>query len=490
MKVLVANPPWRDGGFYGVRSGCRFPYQTDELTWEGVPTWIPFPFSPAIAATMLEKDGFTVEFWDGVADGSETEDFLRRIREYQPDLYLHECVAPTYPSDAIFYRRLREMLPNCVLAVAGPMVTAHAREMFADNPAFDIGMTYEWEETTLDVAQRLRDGRPLDGVPGVVHRRNGEIVIEERRPSPDVKSLPWPMRDHLPMLRYNDDFAFLPVPNLQMFSSRGCPYHCTFCMWTFARYGNPQVRFRDPDDILDEIEWCMKRWPFKAVYFDDDTFNISKKFTLELCEKMRRRGFNVPWAGMCRADLFDRETLTACREAGMIAVKYGIESADQGILDGIKKGLSVTKAEEVIGITKELGIKVHLTLIVGLPGETDATLRKTWHFVKRVRPDYMQFSLATPYPGTELYRQAAERGWIETREWNEFNADSRATMRTEALSRTDLERWIRKLNLLRFCLQLVENPWQCLKTYGRKSFQSPRKLLNAGVYFLRLLAPK
>ena len=489
MKILVANPPWREDGCFGVRSGARFPYMTDELTWNGVPTWIPFPFHPAIAAALLKKNGFVVEFWDGVAEGAQREEFLNRIKDYAPDLYLQECVAPSYPYDAAFFGRLREMLPHCVLGVAGLMVTANAREMFEDNQAFDVGLTYEWEETALELANRLKKKESLDGTLGLVHRRNGETVMEERRPSPDVKALPWPLRDHLPMLRYNDDFAFLPIPNLQLYTSRGCPYQCTFCVWIFARYGNYQVRFRDPEDIVAEIQWCLERWPFRAVYFDDDTFNISKKFTLQICEALQRRGVKVPWAGMCRADLFDRETLTACKNAGMVALKYGIESADQGILDGIRKNLSVAKAEEVIKITKELGIKVHLTLMVGLPGETNQTLAKTWRFVKRVRPDYLQFSLATPYPGTELYKQAVEHGWIEAKSWNEYNADSHAAMRTEALSREDLERWIRKLNLLRFGLQFVENPWLCVKTYGRKSLQSPKKLFNAARYFLKLFQP-
>ncbi|MBF0502190.1 MAG: radical SAM protein [Candidatus Riflebacteria bacterium] len=490
MKILIANPPWLEDAHFGVRSGARFPYMTNELTWEGVPTWIPFPFHPAMAAALLKKNGFHAEFWDGVAEGAQQKDFLDRIKAFQPDLYIQETVAPSYPYDVDFFQKLREILPRCVLGVAGLMVTSWGRQMFEENPVFDVGLTYEWEETTLELANRLQDGSPLDGVQGLIHRQGSEIILEVRRPSPDLKKLPWPLRDRLPMLRYNDDFAFLPVPNLQMYSSRGCPYKCTFCVWIKARYGNYQVRYRDPEDIVSEIEDCLEKWPFRAVYFDDDTFNINKNFTLQICETMQRRGLKIPWAGMCRADLFDRETLEACKKAGMVAVKYGIESADQEILNGIKKNLNIHKAEEVIRITKELGIKVHLTLMVGLPGETEQTLKKTWRFVKRVRPDYMQFSLATPYPGTDLYDEAVEKGWIESKKWNEFNADSHAVMRTAALSREDLERWIRKMNLLRFGLQFVENPWQCIRTYSRKALQSPRKLLNAGKYFLKLCQPK
>ncbi|HNW36229.1 MAG TPA: radical SAM protein, partial [Candidatus Ozemobacteraceae bacterium] len=236
--------------------------------------------------------------------------------------------------------------------------------------------------------------------------------------------------------------------------------------------------FRDPADVADEMAWCLKRWPFKAVYFDDDTFNISKPHVLQLCEEIKKRNITIPWAAMCRADRFDRETLEECRKAGLFAVKYGIESADQSIIDGIHKNLNLETAEQVIAMTRELGIKVHLTLVLGLPGETEQTIKKTWRFVKRVKADYMQFSLSTPYPGTELYEQAAKKGWIEAIDWSSFNADSQASMRTDALTREQLESWIRTLNLRRMALQLINNPIDCLKMYGRKMLNSPKKIAN------------
>ncbi|RCK80502.1 MAG: Radical SAM domain protein [Candidatus Ozemobacter sibiricus] len=487
MKILIANPPWRQGHLFGLRSGARFPYMTDELTWEGVPAWIPFPFTPAQATALLKKHGFQCEFWDGVAEGWSKEEFFERVRRYQPDLYIQEVVAPSYTNDRAIFETLRHMLPQAVLGAAGLMVTGWGPQMLEKNPAIDVGLVYEWEETALELAQRLRDRQPLAHTRGLLHRANGSVVVEPRRPPPDLAALPWPERESLPMLRYNDDFAFLPVPNLQMYTERGCPYKCSFCVWINARYGNYLVRFRDPADVADEMAWCLKRWPFKAVYFDDDTFNLRKSHVLKLCEEIRRRDIRIPWAAMCRADLFDRETLTACREAGLFAVKYGVESADPDILAGIHKDLDLDKAEEVIRLTRELGIKVHLTLVIGLPGETERSIRKTWRFVKRTHPDYLQFSLCTPYPGTELYKLAEERGWIEARDWQEFNADSQASMRTEALSRERLEHWVRVLNLRRIGLQLIHNPLDCLKMYGRKVLASPRKVLNLGRSFLRTL---
>ncbi|HOY65404.1 MAG TPA: radical SAM protein [Candidatus Ozemobacteraceae bacterium] len=478
MNILIANPPWRQGPLYGLRSGARFPYMTDELTRDGVPAWIPFPFSIAQAAALLEKHGFKVELWDAVAEGMGFDEFYRRVEAFKPDLYIQETVAPSYPNDRAIFEKLRGLLPGAYLATAGLMVTGWGPRMLEENPAIDGGLTYEWEETALELARRLRDRASLAGTKGLYHRVDGVVVAEPRRPEPDLNALPWPAREKMPMLRYNDDFAFLPVPNLQMVTERGCPYKCSFCVWIKARYGGYGVRFRDPADVAEEMAWCLKKWPFKAVYFDDDTFNLKKSHVLQLCEEIKKRGITTPWAAMCRADCFDRETLAACREAGLFAVKYGIESADQGIIDGIHKGLDLAKAEEVIALTRELGIKVHLTLVLGLPGETEQTIRKTWRFVKRVKADYLQFSLATPYPGTELYEQAAKHGWIEAVEWSQFNADSQASMRTDALTREQLESWVRTLNLRRIGLQLINNPIECLKMYGRKMLNSPKKIVN------------
>lgn len=478
MKILVANPPWRKNDFYGLRSGCRFPYMTDELTREGVPAWIPFPFTLAQAAALLEKNGFDVELLDCIASGIGFEEFYRRVESFKPDLYIQETAAPSYPNDRAIFEKMRSMLPDAYLATAGDMITGWGVRMLEENGCIDGGLTYEWEETALDLARKLRDRIPLTGTKGLFHRVDGRVIAEERRDPPDVRTLPWAAREKLPMLRYNDDFAFLPVPNLQMYTERGCPYTCSFCVWVKARYGGCSVRFRDPADVADEMAWCIKRWPFKAVYFDDDTFNISKAHVLQLCEEIRKRNITIPWAAMCRADCFDHETLVECRKAGLFAVKYGIESADQAIINGIHKNLNLEKAEKVIAMTRELGIKVHLTLVLGLPGETDQTIRKTWRFVKRVKADYMQFSLSTPYPGTELYEQAAKNGWIEATDWSGFNADSQASMRTDALTREQLEAWIRTLNLRRMALQLINNPVDCLRMYGRKMLNSPKKIAN------------
>ncbi len=134
MRIFIGNPPWRQGRMYGIRSGCRFPYMTDELTSEGVPTWIPFPFTHAQTAALLQKNGFHAEFHDGVASGGTLEEYLQKVVSFQPDLYIQEIVAPSYPYDVDVFRRLRAALPKTFLAIAGTMITGWGSPMLEKNP--------------------------------------------------------------------------------------------------------------------------------------------------------------------------------------------------------------------------------------------------------------------------------------------------------------------------------------------------------------------
>jgi radical SAM superfamily enzyme YgiQ (UPF0313 family) len=156
--------------------------------------------------------------------------------------------------------------------------------------------------------------------------------------------------------------------------------------------------------------WLIDKFNFKAVYFDDDVFNIDKGHVIGICKEMARKGIKVPWAAMARADLMSEEILTLMRDAGLYAVKYGVESANSRVLRLCKKNLNIAKAEKMIRYTKGLGVKVHLTFCLGLPGETRQSIQDTVDFISGIKPDSLQFSLATPFPGTDYYRYLKKNG--------------------------------------------------------------------------------
>jgi glycosyltransferase involved in cell wall biosynthesis len=209
-------------------------------------------------------------------------------------------------------------------------------------------------------------------------------------------------------------------------------------------YGGHEYRTRNPVDVVDEIECCQKEYGFKSFYFDDDTFNLGKPRIIALCREIKKRNLRIPWAAMCRADTVDEEMLREMKESGLIAVKYGIESASQEIVKASGKQLDLDKAEKAIELTRKLGIRFHLTFTFGLPGETHETIKRTIHYAIEKSPDCLQFSLATPFPGTEYYRALEESGGIAVESWDDYDGSGKSVIRTEQLSREELEEWLRK----------------------------------------------
>jgi hypothetical protein len=183
---------------------------------------------------------------------------------------------------------------------------------------------------------------------------------------------------------------------------------------------------------------------FKSVYFDDDTFNCGKTRMLEFCSQIRMRKLEkIPWAIMARPDLMDEEILRNMKDAGLYAIKYGVESATQGLLDNINKGMDLKKTEEMIRLTESLGIKTHLTFTFGLPGETKESIRKTIDFAVNLDPNSVQFSITTPFPGTEFYNEMKKKGYILSHEWSEYDGNYKSVICSEHLSKKDLESAIR-----------------------------------------------
>ncbi len=303
----------------------------------------------------------------------------------------------------------------------------------------------EYDFTLEKVVKALDEGTDISAMPSVGSRlADGSARINEKaEPIKDIDPFPWPSRDQLPMLNYYDLPGGIPEPSLQIWASRGCPFRCIFCAWPQIMYGNHTYRTRAPIDVVDEIEYCVKKWGFRSVYFDDDTFNIGKTRMLTLCEEIRKRDLNLPWAAMCRADTSDRETLEAMRDSGLVGIKYGVESASQALVDAADKGLDLTKVEETVAVTKELGIQQHLTFSFGLPGETWETVRQTIDFAKRLDPETVQFSIMTPFPGSKFFKMMEEQGNLVTKDFDRYDGSNQAVVRTEALGPEDLEHALR-----------------------------------------------
>ena len=436
MRVLLANPPWNEQGRKGVRAGSRWPHlKTKE---EG--NYLPYPFFLGYSSSLLKNNGFQVLFIDAIAEELSVDDFLKRIRDFNPDFILLEVSTPSLENDLKIIRRIRDF-SKAAIAVAGMDYSMRSKDFLANHHYIDFVLYGEYEVTLLETVQHLKTNKSLYGVKGLIYKEKetGRIVINPPRELVDINKLPWPDRNSVPIYKYLDAPGEMPLPCAQMLASRGCPFQCNFCAWPQIMFDGHNYRPRDVKDVVDEMEFLVKKMGFKSIYFDDDTFNIGKERMLEFANEVKKRNLNVPFAIMARADLMDEEVLKALKDAGLFAVKYGVESADQRLLDNCNKNMNIEKVKEFIKLTKEIGIRVHLTFTFGLPGETKETIDKTIRFALEQNPFSVQFSITTPFPGTKYYEELKERNELIYSKLSDFDGNFKAVIKTKELTSEDLE---------------------------------------------------
>jgi len=432
LKFLLANIPWQREQLSGVRAGSRWPHIRPDMERD----YLPFPFFLAYAASLLQKNGKKVILIDAIAEDMTQLDFLDKISSMGVGYLVAETSVPSFSEDLALLKQISER--GISLILCGPNAQMYQPSFLKDHSFVDLVLCGEYEETLLELADCLENGRELSGVKGLMFRKDGQIVKNPDRDLLDVNSLPWPHRETLPMEKYLDAPGGMPTPSVQMAASRGCPFGCGFCLWPQVMYRGRRYRPRAVKDVIDEMEYLVKEKGFKSVYFDDDTFNIGKSRMLEFCDEiMKRRLEKVPWAIMARPDLMDEEILSHFKKAGLWAVKYGVESGVQSLVDSIGKDMDLKKADKMIRLTKKLGIRVHLTFTFGLPGETKETMERTLRYALSLDPFSLQFSITTPFPGTSYYDYLQKKDWLVSRDLSLYDGQFNSVIRSQHLAPED-----------------------------------------------------
>jgi len=274
-------------------------------------------------------------------------------------------------------------------------------------PVLDFICRREFEYSVVEFAQ----GKPLAEILGISYKQDGRIIHNADRPQvEDLDALPWATKTYkrdLDITRYS--VPFLLHPFIALYTTRGCPAQCTFCLWPQTLSGHAW-RKRSTDDVAAELAWAKENFPeAKEFFFDDDTFNIQKARTIELCSKIKPLG--LTWSSTSRVTT-DHETLKAMKDAGCRLLIVGFESGDPQILKNIKKGATVERALAFAKDCHDLGIAIHGDFVLGLPGETKESIRRTINFAKKLDVDTIQVSIAHALPGTELYEYVKTNGFI------------------------------------------------------------------------------
>lgn len=484
LKVFLGNGPWLRQGYYGVRAGSRWPHFEEEGN-----TYLPFPFYLAYTASILKEAGYDVRIIDGVAERISEDAYIDRAVEFNPDVIILEVSTASLPTDLNQAKRIKDKCPGAKVVFSGIHLDMYKPEFLEENPVVDFVLKGEYDLVSRALMKAIERGSGFEDVPNLVFRGGEGELGETARTEVimDLDSLPWPERDQLPMMNYWDLPGGIPEPSLQMWSSRGCPFKCIFCAWPQIMYDNNKYRTRDSVDVVNEIEEQVKKYGFRSFYFDDDTFNIGKKRILKLCDEISNRELNLPWAAMSRADTSDRETFKAMRDSGLMAIKFGVESGSQELVDNAKKNLNLDQVEASVRYCHELGINVHLTFSFGLPGETWDTVRKTINFAKMLNPETLQFSLMTPFPGSTFYQMQEEANKLLTHDWSQYDGGTTSVVCTDGMSGKELEdalkmahrewdwhKMTRPFFNYRHFKRLVKRPrhtWHTLKFTARRRFR-------------------
>jgi hopanoid biosynthesis associated radical SAM protein HpnJ len=386
MRTLFLNPPSFEGFDGGASS--RWPASREiESYW--YPVWLCYP------AGML-PDSKVV---DAPPHGISIEQTIEMGKDFE--LLVLFTSTPGLEVDIKIASMMKDSNPKLQVCFVGPPVTVEPEEILNRTRAIDFVVRREFDTQIVDYA----NGKPLDELPGVSFRKDGRVVNNPEAPAiENLDSLPWVTKVYqrdLDITRYN--VPFLLNPYLSFYTSRGCPAMCTFCLWPQTHSGH-RWRLRSSDDVVNECRYALQAFPnLKEIFFDDDTFNYRKERTIELCNKLKT--LNFTWSCTSRVTT-DYDTLKAMKDAGCRLLIVGYESGDPQILKNIKKGATIDMAERFTANCKKLGLIVHGDFIVGLPGESRESIRKTIDFAKKLDNETIQVSIAHPYPGTEFYDYA------------------------------------------------------------------------------------
>jgi len=513
QRLLLINPPT---GLYrrDDRCQCTVEDQTVQIVFP--------PMDLAMAAACAERKGTVCRIEDYPAAGRTWDDFLADLAEFKPDALMLNSTTATLVGDLQTCFLAKEKLPNILTLAKGETLVVNAASVLRDHPELDVILPNEAEEAVGEIAA----GDPFCAVKGSHFRsdlleRVGEApaptlvqpegkaqvasIKRHRLPAEtpaailagaeaanvffsgkrdlqrDLDSLPFPARHLL-----RNDIYISPEtgnPLTVVHGNRGCPAHCIYC--PAGLLTDYTVRQRKPARVVEELKECVEKYGIREFLFHGDTFTINKKWLAELCDGLVEAKLDIHWGCNSRVDTMDDERAQAMKRAGCWVVAFGIEHGDQTLLDNMKKNATVQQARDAVACCKRNGLRVHAFMVIGLPWETRETLETTYRFLRELDPDFFDFNLATPLPGTELHEIALRENLFEQSYDPARAGYATGGMKTlSGMSSAELVKW-RREHLLKMYLR----PRYVARTLAKAG--SPRNTMQyvkAGAKRLKQLA--
>ena len=402
MKIYLLNPPFVENF---VRCG----------RWQGVAArggTLYYPLWLAYATGVLEKEGRAIKLVDAIAWKWDKEGVLDDVSHFNPDLIIVDSNFSSLTNDCGIAKLIKENI-GAFSVLVGPPASQFPERIL--NEGIDIVARFEYDFTIRNIAEAIEEGKDLENIKGISYKENGKIIHNPDRTfstSEELDEIPFVSKVYKEHLNIKDYFlGHALYPMVQIFTGRGCPNQCTFCSWPKTLMGR-KYRVRSVENIVDEFEYVTNKLPeVKEIFIEDDTFTINKRRVEEVCSEIKRRRLKITWSCNARADL-DYESMKAMKGAGCRLLDVGYESGSDEILKNIKKGITTDDSRKFTKDAKRAGLMILADFVFGFSGETKETAEQTIKFAKEIKPNIVQFAVATPIPGTEFYSWVKENGFL------------------------------------------------------------------------------
>lgn len=419
-------------------------------------------------AAVAEKEGLEAK----IVDYSQGGNFEEDLETFKPDYLVINVATPTFKSDLSAVTIAKEICPDIVTIAKGAAFLTVAFEVMYFQKDLDIIIYGEAENTLKEIIQ----GKDYTNILGIYYRDDMRVKFSGARPfEENLDEFPFPAR-HLVdnnLYRRPDNNKVQAVIKV----SRGCPFHCFFCLATPV--SGAKVRKRSPQNIVDEIKECVEKYGIKNFLFWSDIFNIDKEWVMQLCQLIIDSGLDITWSANTRADTADEEMALKMYESGCRLVSIGVESGSQEMLDKIGKRITLDDVRLTVKIFKKAGIKIYNYFVIGLPWEDEETVEDTIDFAIELNSDFISFYTATPLPGTKFYEYAKEHKLINS-DTSFSSAYFYPSVNTHHLTKDDVFK-LHKKAIKRFYLR----PAFIVKTlFGIRSFEEFKNYFKAGMNLL------
>jgi len=374
------------------------------------------PLNLMYLGASLEKASFSVKVLDDSLKEWGYTQVNKLVEKLNPLIVGVTATTATIKSSLEYIKSIKRLLPDVLTVIGGPHTTFLPIDTLKSLEELDTVVIGEGEETFTELAEKYekRGKRGLEEVRGIAYRNQSRIKVNEPRPLiQDLDSIPFPARHLVPFKEYETS----KNGQAHIITSRGCTYSCRYCSSSLIM--GRRFRARSPENVVDEIEELYDKYKIKEIGFIDDTFVLNRRRALAIADEIKERSLDITWSTSSRVNTIDKPLLSNLKRAGLQSIYYGIESGSQRVLNLMNKKITLRQSEDAVKIAKDLGIEVMASFMFGYPGETPAEMDKTIDFSIKLDPDYAQYSILTPFPGTHIYQKLEKKGLIE-KDWEKY----------------------------------------------------------------------